>query len=137
MSYTNRQIVADTNFWLLPFEKRMDIFSELNRLSEDAPYILLIPIPVLNELKMFAGQNPAKNKTRAARSALRIVEKMLEEGKAELVMIEDRKPDGAIISICVRRKCWAATADKELGERLKAQKIRVIVPKDGNILGLL
>lgn len=137
MSYTDRQIVVDTNFWLLPFEKRMDIVSELDRMSEDAPYTILIPKPVLNELKMFAGLNPAKNKTRAAKSALRVVERMLEEGKAELVKIEDRKPDGAIISICVRRKCWAATTDKELAERLKAQKIRVIVPKDGNILGLL
>ena len=134
---THREIIIDTNFWLLPFERRINIVKYLDALSLDSPYIMLVPTPVYNEVKMFAGQSTAKAKTRAAKSALLLINKYISEEKAQLEQIDDRKPDGAIISIALRKKCWVATVDKGLAERLKAHKIRVIILKDGNVLDFL
>ncbi|PIT84029.1 hypothetical protein COU37_05215 [Candidatus Micrarchaeota archaeon CG10_big_fil_rev_8_21_14_0_10_45_29] len=126
-------VIIDTNFWLAPFEFRVDLLAQLEKLAEYKPMHILVPTPVRDELKMMAGM-PAKIKnSRSARAALKVVERLLDEKKATLYEIEG-KADGAIISAALQKSAWVATNDNALRQKLKEKRIKTIVLRDKHIL---
>lgn len=126
-------IILDTNFWLMPYEYRVDIISGLENLFEYAPFIILVPTPVLDELKMMAGQ--VGKRAIAAKSALNLVNELIEKKKVELVR-EKGKADGIIITLALQRGAWVATNDKPLRFRLKAKEIKTVILKDKHAITL-
>lgn len=123
-------VILDTNFWLLPFENRVDVMGALDRLIEAEPFRLLLPTPVLHELKAMAGAAPNLKNTRAAKGALRAIDALREKGKLSDHPI-DGPADGAIITAALQAHAWVATNDKALRQRLRDKRIRVIFLRDG------
>ncbi|MFH1306284.1 MAG: PIN domain-containing protein [Candidatus Micrarchaeota archaeon] len=122
-------IIIDTNFWLLPFEMRVDLIEGLERLMEYSPICMLVPSSVHDELKMMAGEKTKMKNKRAAKAALDMIEKFVKEGKAEIVEAKG-VPDEEIVFLAMKKKAWVATNDMELREKLKKRKIRTIILKD-------
>ena len=127
-----RAVIIDTNFWLLPFEKRINILGQLERMAEYAPLHIIVPVPVHNELKAMAGRRTKKRI--AAKSALAVIERLVGEKKAQLYEING-SADGAIITSALQTKGWVATNDRQLRMRLGQKKIRTIVLRDEHTLG--
>ncbi|MDE1797943.1 MAG: hypothetical protein KGH63_00870 [Candidatus Micrarchaeota archaeon] len=128
-----RPIIIDTNFWLLPFERRVNLLEQLQRLLEPESFELIVPSAVANELKTMAGGNPAAKNTRAARAALGVIERYEKEGRARAVE-RDGPADGIIIGLALEMKAMVATNDRPLRLRLKDKKVRVILLRDEHIL---
>ena len=126
-------IILDTNFWLMPFEYRVDIISGLENLFEYAPFLILVPSAVLDELKMMAGEKGKR--AVAAKSAMNLVNDLIEKKKAELV-VERGKADGIIITLALQRGAWVATNDTPLRFRLKDKEIKTVILKDKHVICL-
>ncbi len=124
-----RTILIDTNFWLLPFETGLDVLPQLERLSEDEPFVIGIAQPVKNELEAMA-RGPANGKrVRPAKAALRIIEQMLLDGRAKLFPYNG-PADGSLITLALQNSAWVATNDRALKIRLKEKKIKVVLLRD-------
>lgn len=130
-----RPILIDTNFWLLPFEKRVDWLGQLDGLCEDEPFRLLVPKPVQDELRMMAGQEAKRKNTRAARGALAAIDRLKKAGRLEICDIAG-PADGSLITLALQTGAWVATNDRQLRERLREKKIRQVVLQDEHKLGL-
>ncbi|GEM_PF-197803 len=134
-----RKIIIDTNFWLLPFERKIDLFAQLDRLLEE-PYEVIVPQAVLDELKYMTRM---KNKRAvAARGALRVIESKIgkKEGMPPFISLSSEKgrADGAIITTALQNEgCVVATNDYVLRKRLREKKIRSITLLDGNKIGFV
>ena len=126
-------VILDTNFWLIPYEHRVDIVSGLENLFEYKPFVILLPTPVLDELKMMAGEKGKR--AVAAKSAMNLVNDLIEKKKAELV-VERGKADGIIITLALQRGAWVATNDKPLRFRLKDKEIKTVILKDKHVICL-
>ena len=124
-----RTILIDTNFWLLPFEKGLDVLAQLERLSEDAPWQAGISVPVKNELEAMARGPTNAKRTRPARAALRVIEQLVSKGRARLLPY-DGPADGSLITLALQNNAWVATNDRALKARLKEKKIKVVVLRD-------
>jgi hypothetical protein len=124
-----RQVIIDTNFWLLPFERRVNLTEQLDRMLEAEPYSIVVPTPVLNELKTMAGGPPAAKNTRAARAALDVIARL--ETTGQLQVVERTGPaDGVIIGLALELGATVATNDRPLKARLKEKKLSVILLRD-------
>src|SRR3989338_6696982 len=66
-----KRIIIDTNFLMIPFQFRVDIFSEFSRIC-DFNYELFIFEESLNELKRITEKQSGKDK-KAAQFALKLV----------------------------------------------------------------
>ncbi len=131
-----RLILLDTNFWLMPFENGVDIFSQLDRLSEDSPYEIGLPNSVKSELDAMAASPLNRKRTRAARSASRVIEQLMKEGKVKL-LASTGPADGSLITLALQTGAWVATNDRELRLRLKAKKIKVVILRDDHMLAFV
>lgn len=131
-----RLILLDTNFWLMPFESGVDVLSQLERLSEDAAFEIGIPQPVKYELDAMASNPPSRKRTRAARSAVRVMEQLLQNGKARVISCSG-PADGSLITLALQTGAWVATNDRALRLRLRAKKVRVIILRDDRMLSFV
>ncbi len=131
-----RTILLDTNFWLMPFENGMDILSQIERLSEDSPFEIGLPQSIKAELDAMASSPLNRKRTRAARSAIRVIEQLIGEGKIKL-LASSGPADGSLITLALQTGAWVATNDRALRLRLKAKKIRVIILRDDRMLAIV
>jgi rRNA-processing protein FCF1 len=131
-----RKIIIDTSFWLMPFERKIDLFAQLDRLLEE-PYEVIVPQAVLDELGLMARGR--MRRAVAARGALRVIEnKIGKEGHLPHITLssEKGKADGAIITTALQHEgCYVATNDYILRKRLREKKVNSITLLDGNKLG--
>lgn len=128
-----RQVIIDTNFWLLPFERKVDIFAQIDRLL-DEPCKMVAPQAVVDELEgMVRGRG---KRAVAARGALSLI--LSNAGKSvglpPWIEIDGQKgrADGVIITVALQRGALVATSDVELRDRLKRKGIRCIILRDGH-----
>ncbi len=109
-----KKIVLDTNFLLIPFYYKIDIFSEI-AYSIQTSYKLIIPSSVVYELKSLS-----KNKGKegiAARLALKIIETR----KKDVAIISTTlKPDDWIAQFAEKENAIVCTVDKELKKKIKS-----------------
>ena len=111
------QVVLDTNFLILPYQFKIDIFRELEEILPKQE--LIISNSILNELKKISESNK-KSKT-AARFALKLI-----EGKEIKIVESKEEADEWIFSYAKENKAIVCTNDLDLKGKLKRNGIRVI-----------
>ncbi|MFN3910163.1 MAG: PIN domain-containing protein [Candidatus Anstonellaceae archaeon] len=128
-------VLVDTNFWLLFYEKAINIIDGIENLFDYKPFLILLPSPVLEELKNFTLK---KNKRAiAAKSCLVLIEKLKEKKKLHFILTKERNADSSLINLARQKKALVATSDKALIKKLKKFNIRIITLKDKHLIQYL
>jgi rRNA-processing protein FCF1 len=113
----SKEVVIDTNFFMVPFQFNVDIITELEKLLPS--YKLTTPSFVINELKGLKKNN--KGKTRLnANLALRLANSSKIEIK-DISLLENETVDDALLRVSE----VLATNDIELKNRAKDKGITV------------
>ncbi|MFT7615721.1 MAG: rRNA-processing protein FCF1 [Candidatus Woesearchaeota archaeon] len=108
------RLILDTNFVLIPFAQKVDIFEEANRVCPE--YQIAVVKATLDELQAL--------KTPDSGLALQLLAKKT----VEVLPCEGSYADDAIVAYCKQHTDTAvATQDKELKERLNAHGIQLVV----------
>jgi len=115
------KLIIDTNFLLIPANFKIDIITEINRIS-DFNYKLCIIDKTIDELKKIKETAKAKDKL-AASIALQLINK---EIFTTIKTHQDKLVDDLILAIAKKEKITVATQDKSLKKALKALKARII-----------
>ena len=114
----SKEVVIDTNFFMVPFQFNVDIISELEKLLPS--YKLTTPSFVINELKGLKNNN--KGKTRLnANLALKLANSSKVEIK-DISLLENETVDDALLRVSE----VLATNDIELKNRAKDKGITVV-----------
>ena len=113
----SKEVVIDTNFFMVPFQFNVDVISELENLLPS--YKLTTPSFVINELKGLKKNN--KGKTRLnANLALKLANSSRIEIK-DISLLENETVDDALLRVSE----VLATNDVELKNRAKDKGITV------------
>ena len=113
----SKEVVIDTNFFMVPFQFNVDIITELENLLPS--YKLTTPSFVINELKGLKNNN--KGKTRMnANLALKLANSSKVEIK-DISLLENETVDDALLRVSE----VLATNDIELKKRAKDKGITV------------
>ena len=113
----SKEVVIDTNFFMVPFQFNVDIITELEKLLPS--YKLTTPSFVINELKGLKRNN--KGKTRLnANLALKLANSSKIEIK-DISLLENETVDDALLRVSE----VLATNDIELKKRAKDKGITV------------
>lgn len=115
-----KRIIIDTNFLMIPYQFRIDIFSEFNRVC-NFNYKLFIFEQSINELKNIIGKQSGKYR-KAAQFAL----KLIKLKNIALIKSEQKNVDSLIID-SVKKDTIVATLDLRLKKELLKKGISVIM----------
>ena len=114
----SKEVVIDTNFFMVPFQFNVDIITELEKVLPS--YKLTTPSFVINELKGLKRNN--KGKTRlSANLALKLANSSKIEIK-DISLLENETVDDALLRVSE----VLATNDIELKNRAKDKGITVV-----------
>jgi len=114
----SKEVVIDTNFFMVPFQFNVDIITELENLLPS--YKLTTPSFVINELKGLKNNN--KGKTRSnANLALKLANSSKVEIK-DISLLENETVDDALLRVSE----VLATNDIELKNRAKNKGITIV-----------
>ncbi|MFX1563974.1 MAG: PIN domain-containing protein [Promethearchaeota archaeon] len=117
-------VLLDTNFLLLPFQRRIDIFEEIGRLvGEHVEFLVLTQI--LNELRWLAESGKMKER-RLAASSLQLVEQYCRVIDESTTSTNGLDADSALLKYASATGSIVATNDRELRHKLVKQSCRVI-----------
>ena len=120
--------VLDTNFLLLPYQFKIDIFRELDGIVNG--YEPVISTTIHNEIKKLSKRKGKHGM--AAKFAMRIVE------ANEIKTIKTKvTADEWILEYCSKTGAIACTNDIKLKKALKSKKIKVIGLKSKSRLGFI
>ena len=126
-----KKVILDTNFLMIPFQFKINIFGELDYLI-DIPHVYLITSRTLNELRHI-GKSIGKDGM-AARLAI----KMIEVNKAKIEIIKnDAVVDDWIVEYAQEHKAIVCTNDSGLRKRLRPLRVKVITLKSKSRLGYI
>lgn len=115
-----KKIIIDTNFLMAVSQFKVDIFSEIKRIS-DFKYELCIIDKTINELESIIEKQKGKNKA-AAKLALTIIKnKKLKKIKTPAGTVDD-----LIVKIS-NKDTIVATQDMELKRKLREKHVPMIV----------
>lgn len=115
-----RKVILDTNFLLLPFQFKVDIFAEIERLIGKFEPIVLST--TLNELKKLVDLRSVKT-SRLALSAMELVK------RCRIIEVDVRSEenyDDVILRIAKENNYIVATNDKLLRRKLRRAGITTI-----------
>lgn len=118
-----RPVILDTNFLLIPFQFKIDIFRELEYVIEYS-HTYVISSRTIKELKKlgkFIGKDGM-----AARLALKLVEA---NGKKIEVIESEGYVDDWIVDFAKKNNAIVCTNDSKLRRRLREAEIKVIAMK--------
>ena len=121
------RVVLDTSFLMIPGVFGVDVINELDRLLEQR-YELLVPSPVLAELKRLASRG-----TSSERPAARIGIALAKRAK---VVRTRAKADEAILEIASKGDCVIATTDAALKKELRRRGVPVVYLRQKSHLAL-
>ncbi|MBN1169785.1 nucleotide-binding protein [Candidatus Micrarchaeota archaeon] len=122
-------IILDTNFLLVPFQFKINIFKELEQMLE-VSHKFAISSQTISELKKI-GKGKGKNGI-AARLALRI----LETNPIEIIK-NDAAVDDWIVNYSKETNAIVCTNDTNLRRRLKSHRIKIVTMKSKSSLGFV
>jgi len=126
-----RDVILDTNFFLLPYQKKIDIFKLLDLVIEEK-HRYVTSSSVLKEL-----QRIAKNKGRTG-AAAKLGLKVFELHKDDIGIIESAGfVDSWIIKYALANNAIVCTNDKQLKNKLKEKGIKVITTKGNDWVGFV
>ncbi len=114
------EVLMDTNFLMVPYQFKVDVFTELEHLL-DGPFTLVLPSKVMSELRGIS-KRPGRTGA-AARFALKLVEA---RGPAVRQVGSPLPVDDWLFEYAKRNRAVVCTNDRGLKQRLKAEKLRVI-----------
>lgn len=126
-----QKVVLDTNFFLLPYQNKMDIFRLIDRVL-DSPHSYVVSSSIVRELERIA-----KNRGKMG-AAARLGLKIMELQKSKIEVLETRQPaDSWIMDYAEKNKSVVCTNDKQLKNKLKQKGIMVITTKGKDWLGFV
>ena len=114
----SKEVVIDTNFFMVPFQFNVDIITELENLLPS--YKLITPSFVINELKGLKRNNKGKVRINA-NLALKLANSSKVEIK-DISLLENETVDDALLRVSE----VLATNDIELKNRAKDKGITVV-----------
>ena len=114
----SKEVVIDTNFFMVPFQFNVDVISELEKLLPS--YKLTTPSFVINELKGLKRNNKGKIRLNA-NLALKLANSSKVEIK-DISLLENETVDDALLRVSE----VLATNDIELKNRAKDKGITVV-----------
>jgi len=123
-----KEVVIDTNFFMVPFQFNVDIFNELENLLPS--YKLTTPSFVINELKGLKNNNKGKIRLNA-NLALRLANSSKVEIK-DISLLENETVDDALLRVSE----VLATNDIELKSRAKSKGITIVYLRQKNYLAI-
>ena len=122
----SKEVVIDTNFFMVPFQFNVDIITELEKLLPS--YKLTTPSFVINELKGLKRNNKGKIRLNA-NLALKLANSSKVEIK-DISLLENETVDDALLRVSE----VLATNDIELKKRAKAKGITVVYLRQKNYI---
>ena len=123
-----KEVVIDTNFFMVPFQFNVDIITELENLLPS--YKLTTPSFVINELKGL--KNNSKGKIRLnANLALKLANSSKVEIK-DISLLENETVDDALLRVSE----VLATNDIELKKRAKSKGITIVYLRQKNYIAI-
>ena len=114
----SKEVVIDTNFFMVPFQFNVDIITELEKLLPS--YKLTTPSFVINELKGLKNNNKGKIRLNA-NLALKLANSSKVEIK-DISLLENETVDDALLRVSE----VLATNDIELKNRAKEKGITIV-----------
>lgn len=111
------RVIADTSFLMVPGLFGVDVVGELDRLLEQ-PHELVIPSPVLQELRRISKQGKPKERT-AAKIGLILAE------RGKVIKVKGAA-DETILNLALKRRCAVGTTDAALRKELRCRGVPVI-----------
>lgn len=123
-----KQVILDTNFFLIPFQFHVDVFSEIRRLMME-PYELCVLDKSLNELMNIASKQKGKSRE-YAKMAFELA------GRAMEIETGDGIVDDLLVDMADENTV-VCTQDKELRKRLKEKKAKTIGLRQKNHLAFI
>lgn len=127
-----KKILLDTNFLMICFQFKVDIFTEIERICY-FNYELCILDKTIEELERIIEKQKGKNKV-AANIAL----KLIKINKIKVVKTNSLKQtDDVIIDYAIKKGCIVATQDKDLKRELINHGIGIIILKSKKTLMLV
>lgn len=124
-----RLVILDTNFLLVPFQFKIDVFSEIDYLLE-VSYQLVVSSASVSELKRIAkkvGRNGM---------AARLAVKTLDANSKKIEIIQsDEYVDDWILDYALRTGAIVCTNDGKLRKRLIEGDVKVITLKGKSRIG--
>ncbi|MDD5022744.1 MAG: hypothetical protein PHU63_01090 [Candidatus ainarchaeum sp.] len=118
----SNKVILDTNFLLIPYKYKLDIFKELKLLIGSVQFI--ISNKIIEELNSIAGRKGTA--ALQARFALKILDKYKSD---ILVVLSEKKVDDWIIDYSQEHRTIVCTDDIKLKNILRKNNIRVIMVK--------
>ena len=122
----SKEVVIDTNFFMVPFQFNVDIIDELEKVLPS--YKLTTPSFVINELKGLKRNNKGKIRLNA-NLALKLANSSKVEIK-DISLLENETVDDALLRVSE----VLATNDIELKKRAKAKGITVVYLRQKNYI---
>ena len=122
----SKEVVIDTNFFMVPFQFNVDIITELENLLPS--YKLTTPSFVINELKGLKNNNKGKVRLNA-NLALKLANSSKVEIK-DISLLENETVDDALLRVSE----VLATNDIELKKRAKAKGITIVYLRQKNYI---
>ena len=122
----SKEVVIDTNFFMVPFQFNVDIITELEKVLPS--YKLTTPSFVINELKGLKKNNKGKIRLNA-NLALKLANSSKVEIK-DISLLENETVDDALLRVSE----VLATNDMELKKRAKAKGITVVYLRQKNYI---
>ncbi|MCX8174664.1 MAG: nucleotide-binding protein [Candidatus Micrarchaeota archaeon] len=120
-----RKVLLDTNFLLLPFERKIDLVSGLRRIHTE-PITIIIPQGAISELSTLS--KGCGRKAAAARLALKILPALRSAFPLEIVAHKGAV-DEWILKYAQKNHLAVATNDAELRKKLSALRLPLVVLK--------
>ena len=122
----SKEVVIDTNFFMVPFQFNVDIITELEKILPS--YKLTTPSFVINELKGLKRNNKGKIRLNA-NLALKLANSSKVEIK-DISLLENETVDDALLRVSE----VLATNDMELKKRAKAKGITIVYLRQKNYI---
>ena len=129
MKKTIKKIIIDTNFLLIPYQFKVDIFSEIRRIC-DFNYEICIIDKTIDELRKIM-MTPGRDKLGAV-----LALQLLTHHKVKKILTKKDKSVDDLIVDMAGKDILVATQDMELKKRLKKNKVRLIVMRQKKYLAL-
>jgi rRNA-processing protein FCF1 len=127
-----RPVLLDTNILILPFQRKLDVMGELERLFEGEPYQPVVLAQCLEELERISlGLSPD---ARAARSALTYVKRLSVDGRVHFERTARKDVDEALREYALARSAVVATNDYKLKREPRAKGVRVVTARGDRLV---
>ena len=113
-----KKIILDTNFLMIPYQFKVDIFEEMNRIIEEKHELVTLN-SVIEELKRLT-KSKGKDSV-AAKIGLELIKRK----RIKIIKTKEKKTDDAILKLADKNTI-VATNDRLLIQRLKNRNIKII-----------